>query len=85
MPSNGERLAAWRKLEKLSQLQAAERFSEFVGWDVAQGVWSTWETGRRVPGREYAALIETFTDEKIRARDWPSKRRPRRTVASAAE
>lgn len=88
MPTNGRKLAAWRQLEGFSQSQAAAKLSEFVGWNVAQGVWSTWETGRKAPDREMAPKLEEFTGGKVCASDWPSRRRrgrARRPVASAAE
>ncbi len=77
MRTNGERLAAWRKLNNLSQLDAAEQFG------VPQGTWAPWETGKKAPDRENAPLLETFTGGAVKATDWPSRRRkkPRKVAA----
>lgn len=69
MASNGERLRAWRKLNDLSQTEAAERFG------VPQGTWAPWETGKKSPDRENAPKLESFTDGKVKASDWPSRKR----------
>lgn len=89
MPTNGEKLAAWRKLNDLSQAQAAKKLSELCGWTVVQAVWSPWEGDRKSPDRETAPKVEELTDGAVRAADWPprkrGKRRRPRGMTQAAE
>lgn len=72
MPSNGEKLKAWRTLQGMSQAEAAEKFG------VPQGTWAPWETCKKAPDRENAPALETFTGGAVAAKDWPARKRRHR-------
>lgn len=86
MAGNHEKLVAWRRLKGWTQTEAAARYSEHVGYDVPQGTWAPWETGKKSPDRTNAPALESFTDGVVRAADWPTrKRRRRRARVTTAE
>ena len=57
-------LRRWRKREKLSQAECAERTR------TTQATWSRVEAGLATPTLDLARAIQTVTDGRVRVVDW---------------
>lgn len=72
----GDRLTEWRRLNGLTQDQAARMLVP----PTSQGTWSAWEIGTKHPGLASALGIEALTGSAIKADAWT---RPRRNRSSS--
>lgn len=73
----GLRLRAFRKARNVSLREASRQLH------VAHPTLKDWENGAQVPSPPYRDAIEVWTQEEIRAREWPVSPRERDVAGRA--
>lgn len=82
----GDRLAAWRIKNQLSQEAAGRALAKHLPQPsngVGQATWAAWELGKKAPDLTNAIALELLTDGHVKTVGWRRTRRKQRRARLA--